>query len=281
MIREWIQKTHLNTLAPLPSWLAPLVLNRTAFMIGETNLRICGNARLKRLPSASSAQRCPKVAYDLPRNAEAALLPGPSRMRCFARPCEIPTCGLFYVEAEGMKPEFSRVWAMPSADTFDVRPIGDFVKKYLKGVSVDPFARNKQWATYTNDLNPNTAATHHMDAVQFLAMLADQGIEADTVIFDPPYSPGQIAECYRSAGLTAGMRDTQNARLMADCRREILRLCKLGTNVLSFGWNSVGMGPQFAQREILMVCHGGAHNDTICIAEEMVAEQASLFEVAA
>ena len=100
MIREWIQKTHLNTLAPLPSWPAPLVLNRTAFMIGETNLRICGNARLKRLPSASSAQRCPKVAYDLPRNAEAALLPGPSRMRCFARPCERPTCGLFLLVAQ-------------------------------------------------------------------------------------------------------------------------------------------------------------------------------------
>ena len=39
--------------------------------------------------------------------------------------------------------QFSRHWAMPSADTFDVKPIGEFVKKYLHGVSVDLFARNK------------------------------------------------------------------------------------------------------------------------------------------
>lgn len=26
----------------------------------------------------------------------------------------------------------NRVWAMPSADTFDVPPIGDFVKRYLR-----------------------------------------------------------------------------------------------------------------------------------------------------
>lgn len=56
--------------------------------------------------------------------------------------------------------KFSRVWAMPNHDTFSVKPIGEFVRRYLDAskVSVDPFARNKQWATYTNDLDPNTSA---------------------------------------------------------------------------------------------------------------------------
>jgi hypothetical protein len=42
--------------------------------------------------------------------------------------------------------------------------IGGFVKKYLikVKVSVDPFARNNRWATYTNDLNPDTAAQTHL-----------------------------------------------------------------------------------------------------------------------
>ena len=31
---------------------------------------------------------------------------------------------------------FSRVWAMPNADTFSVKPIGDFVRRYLKGASI-------------------------------------------------------------------------------------------------------------------------------------------------
>jgi hypothetical protein len=39
--------------------------------------------------------------------------------------------------------------------------------------------------------------------------------------------------------------------------------------VLSFGWNSAGMGKKygFEQIEIMLVCHGAAHNDTICLAE--------------
>ncbi len=85
---------------------------------------------------------------------------------------------------------FHREWAMPSHNTFDIGPIGDFVKKYLlqSTISVDPFARSKRWATYTNDLNEGTAAEYHMDAEEFCLMLQNKGIKADLVIFDPPYS---------------------------------------------------------------------------------------------
>lgn len=163
-----------------------------------------------------------------------------------------------------------RVWAMPSADTFSVSPIGEFVRKYLKGISVDPFARNSRLATHTNDLNPSTAADHHMDAVHFLEMLSSERVKADCIILDPPYSPRQISECYTAAGLKAGMRDTQNAVLYARVRRAALRLCNVGTIILSFGWNSAGMGKGFKTEEILLVAHGGAHNDTICLAERCV-----------
>lgn len=169
-----------------------------------------------------------------------------------------------------------REWAMPNKDTFSVPVIGDLVRNHLAGVSVDPFARNKDWATYTNDLNPNTKAEHHMDAVEFLEMLADMGVAADTVILDPPYSPRQIAECYAEAGLSVGMKDTQNAALYANVRRAARRLCKQGTKVLSFGWNSCGMGAGFRPIELLLVAHGGAHNDTICLVEEMVEKQMEL-----
>ena len=172
--------------------------------------------------------------------------------------------------------QFNRAWAMPSADTFSVKPIGDFVRKYMRGVSVDPFARNKRWATHTNDLNPNTEAEHHMDAVTFLNMLAAQKIEADSIILDPPYSPRQISECYAEAGISTGMKDTQNAALYSRVRRETRRLCKVGSIVLSFGWNSCGMGDGFETLEIMLVAHGGAHNDTICMAERMICQQMEL-----
>ncbi len=153
------------------------------------------------------------------------------------------------------------------------------MKRYLarSGVSIDPFARNKRWATHTNDLNPNTRAEHHMEARDFLRMLVSKGVSADLVIFDPPYSPRQVAEVYSEIGLTATMKDTQTASMKKECRELIRMLCKPGGVVLSFGWNSVGMGSGFVTEEILMVCHGGDHNDTICLAERMIHKQPELF----
>jgi len=167
--------------------------------------------------------------------------------------------------------KFSRMWAMPSADTFSIPPIGDFVRAYLSKskVSVDPFARNKRWATYTNDLSPDTLAEYHMDAEVFLNMLAEHGVIADLVILDPPYSPRQISECYKGAGLDVGMKETQSAILYQRVRDAAIKVCSDSAVVLSFGWNTVGMGERhdFEKIEIMLCCHGGAHNDTICLAE--------------
>ena len=179
--------------------------------------------------------------------------------------------------------KFLRTWAMPNSDTFSVLPIGEMVKRYLATakVSCDPFARNKRWATHTNDLNPTTKAEHHMDAEKFLLMLAGRGVKADLIIFDPPYSPRQISECYKSVGLEVGMKETQSALLYQRVRDAIMTVATEGAIVLSFGWNSVGMGKRhsFEQIEIMLCCHGGAHNDTICLAERRLPElQPNLFD---
>jgi hypothetical protein len=149
------------------------------------------------------------------------------------------------------------------------------VERYLRGsvVSVDPFARDKRWATWTNDLNPAAAAEYHMDAREFLAMLVDKGVVADVILFDPPYSPRQVAEVYSSIGLEVTMQDTQTARLKKECRALMRKLARRGTVVLSFGWNTVGMGKGWEPLETMLVCHGGDHNDTICVAERLVEEQ--------
>jgi hypothetical protein len=161
---------------------------------------------------------------------------------------------------------------MPSSDTFSVPPIGAFVRKYLSrsAVSVDPFARNNAWATHTNDLSPDTQAHHHMDAEEFLLMLGKQGIRADLALFDPPYSPRQISECYNQVGRRVGMKETQSALLYQRVRNALADVLTQDAVVLSFGWNTVGMGQRHGFRivEILLCCHGGAHNDTICMAEE-------------
>lgn len=170
---------------------------------------------------------------------------------------------------------------MPSEDTFSVAPIMGFVQNYTVSslCSIDPFARNSRLATHRNDLSHDTAAESHMDAEAFLLTLGDQGVKADLVIFDPPYSPRQIAECYKSIGLEVGMKETQSAMLYQRVRNAILPSITETGIVLSFGWNTVGMGKKrgFEIIEIMLCCHGGAHNDTICMAEQRAIPQPELF----
>ena len=165
--------------------------------------------------------------------------------------------------------KFSRAWAMPSADTFSIPPIEDFIQRHMRHPSIDPFARNSILATLTNDLNPATSATYHMDAEDFCRDIGNDTQKAHTGLFDPPYSPRQISECYQQIGREVGMAGTQNAALYKRVRDAMMSCLTPDAVVLSFGWNSAGMGVKrgFEIIEILLVAHGGAHNDTICMAE--------------
>lgn len=169
---------------------------------------------------------------------------------------------------------------MPDAETFSIKPIGEFVRAYLacSKVSVDPFARNHTWATHTNDINPHTSAQSHQDAEVFVRGLKDRGIVADLALFDPPYSPRQISEHYKEAGLQVGATDTQNGRLYKRVRDALDEIMAPGGVVLSFGWQSAGMGigRKYELFETLLVAHGGGHNDTICIAERKIVQQMAL-----
>lgn len=164
-----------------------------------------------------------------------------------------------------------RVWAMPDGDTFNIPCIGALVKSYLYKVevSIDPFARNKRWATYTNDLNPDTTAEHHLEALEFLALLQRRGVTGQLGIFDPPYSVRQCAEIYKSVGRAVAMRDTQIFGKWTEHKQILASLIEPNGIAISCGWNSQGMGLKngFAIIEILIVCHGGGHNDTIVTVE--------------
>jgi len=174
-----------------------------------------------------------------------------------------------------------REWAMPNKNTFECQPIGAFVDYYLQrsNVSVDPFARNFQGCTYTNDLNQNTKAEYHMDALEFLVMLKDKGVVADLIIFDPPYSPRQLKECYDNCGIKMKQFDAFLPNHWKDAKDIIQEITKVGSIFLWFGWSTSGMGMSrnFYIEEILLVNHGVSHNDTICMAEVKTAEQLKMF----
>ena len=165
--------------------------------------------------------------------------------------------------------EINRVWQMPNSNTFDIKPINKIVHKYAHGQIIDPFANKNKIATITNDLDEQFDTDYHMDAYDFLHMFEDCSV--DTVLYDPPYSPRQVSECYKSLGMTVNMQTTQ-ASYWSKQKSEIGRIVKSGGIVITCGWNSGGIGKKygFEIQEILLVSHGGWHNDTIVTVEKKI-----------
>ena len=159
-----------------------------------------------------------------------------------------------------------RFWAMPNHNTFLIKPIREFVQKNIMGLDfiIDPFARGSKLANITNDLNPKFNTNYNLEALDFLKMFEDNSV--DCVLFDPPYSPRQLKECYDEIGIS--LHDTKIS-VWSNYKKEISRIIKPNGICLSFGWNSVGIGKSkgFILEEINLICHGSMHNDTICLKE--------------
>lgn len=179
-----------------------------------------------------------------------------------------------------MKP-FARQFAMPSHETFSIKPISELLDFWTSPqmlgtdspIIVDPFARNSMRGTLRNDLNPSTKAQYHMEAREWLATLPD--ISAHVVLFDPPYSPRQISECYQNVGRKCSTEDTQSPRLYKSVKDELTRiLMPLGVAICC-GWNTMGLGLTrgFQMQSVLLVTHGGAHNDTLVTVESKLSFQ--------
>lgn len=164
--------------------------------------------------------------------------------------------------------EIKRAWAMPNSRTFSIKPIRELIDKYIsdKKLVIDPFANNNRIANITNDIDPDFDADYHLDAIDFLKVFEDQSV--DCVLYDPPYSPRQVSECYTKLGKTVNMQTTQ-ASYWSNQKEQIGRIVKHGGVVITCGWNSGGIGKKYGFEivEILMVAHGGWHNDTIVTVE--------------
>lgn len=84
-------------------------------------------------------------------------------------------------------------------------------------------------------------------------------------------SPRQISECYTKLGKTVNMQTTQ-ASYWSNQKKQIGRIVKKGGITITCGWNSGGIGKKYGFKiiEILLVPHGGWHNDTIVTVERKI-----------
>jgi DNA modification methylase len=122
----------------------------------------------------------------------------------------------------------------------------------------DPFAGENSPAEITNDIE-GRGAKYQMDGLEFLQSLPDKSVNG--ILFDPPYSVEMCLRKYTTKHKgTAGRTEYWTL-----CKKEIARIVKPKGIVISFSWDSTGIGLKhgFDIIEILLVCHGACHNDTI------------------
>jgi len=171
--------------------------------------------------------------------------------------------------------KITRIWAMPNKWTFKIKPIAELLQKYNVGKGwIDPFAGMYSPAEIRNDLNPESNAEYHLEALEFIKTLKGK---FKGCVFDPPYSLTQVSRSYKNMG-----KEYHNANdrtgAFTKVRDIIPSLLNFGGIVIYFGWNSNAMGKKrgFKIIEILLVAHGGNRNDTIVTVEQ---KQKTLFNV--
>ena len=174
----------------------------------------------------------------------------------------------------------TREWSMPNSRTFKIKPIKNIIERYQEelvsnSLVLDPFSNQnividrERLNLITNDIDPQYDTDYSLDALDFLKVFSDESV--DLVLYDPPYSPRQVSEVYKKLDMSVNMQTTQ-ASYWGNQKKEISRIVKKGGYVLTFGWNSGGIGKTkgFEIVEILIVAHGGWHNDTIVTVEKKI-----------
>ena len=137
---------------------------------------------------------------------------------------------------------------MPNHETFKIKPIKDLINEELGLNYVDPFPY-----------------PFKKDAIEYLKSFPANS--ESNLVFDPPYSSYQLKTKYENAGISLDKK--YNASYWSNCKKEISRIIKPNGKVISFGWNSNGIGKKygFSITKIVLIAHGSIHNDTIATIE--------------
>lgn len=158
-------------------------------------------------------------------------------------------------------PVMHRLWAMPNRYTFKMKVAQNILASHGVGAQwVDPFAGYHSPAEHTNDLDTNAPTSRHMDAVAFMKMFTSESVAG--VLLDPPYSLHQVTVSYEGRG-------AKRVIALTPVYDQAARICRVGGKVLSWGWNTNGVGKKrgFELVEVYVIAHGGHHNDTLVTVE--------------
>lgn len=166
--------------------------------------------------------------------------------------------------------KITRKWAMPNSKTFSIKPIKKIIEKYYNPfmVCINPFANESKYGI-TNDLNPSYNCDYCLEATDFLMLFKEESV--DLCLYDPPYTPRQLKEMYENITNGVNKLDTR-ANYWSNQKDVISKIIKPNGFVISCGYDSNGIGKNrgFELVEVLLVAHGGKHNDTIVTVEKKI-----------
>ena len=153
--------------------------------------------------------------------------------------------------------KMERVWEMPNKWTFQIKHIVELLKRYNVGKGwVDVFPGETHICEYESD---------GKDGLSYIGNFDDNFFNG--ALLDPPYSFRQFGATYKKS-----ITDEHYKILMTEVNNRISCKIKESGFCISFGWNSNALGAKRGYKivEILLVAHGGHHNDTIVTVEQKV-----------
>ena len=153
----------------------------------------------------------------------------------------------------------------PAKYTFQPRKLQSWVKEWCGDYVLNLFAGKTRFLTneIRVDIDSSVNPDYCMDAKEFLRMwILEQYQLFDTVILDPPFNIRKSREKYDG-------RWIGKYRYIKDLIPYVL---VLGGRVLSFGYDTVGLSASrgFKKLHVCVICHGGDHNDTLVVVEELI-----------
>ena len=158
--------------------------------------------------------------------------------------------------------DFTYLAQPPKRYTFEQPKLKLWVENWCKGKVLNLFAGKVilNVDETRNDLDPTMPAHKHKSAYYLVGQFQRSHIKFDTIILDPPYNIRKAREKYEGRYIGSF---TKIKNILPD-------ILKYRGRIITFGYDTVGMSKSrgFSKIAICLVCHGGDHNDTLCLVEE-------------
>ena len=167
--------------------------------------------------------------------------------------------------------EFTYLNQPPKRYTFEQPQLKKWVEDNCEGRVLNLFAGKTKLNVdeVRVDIDKNVDADYYMDAHDYVVKCVTEKTEYNTVILDPPYNVRKSREKYE--GRYIGK--------LTKIKNLLPQILAVGGVVITLGYDTVGMSASrsFTKEAICVVCHGGDHNDTLCLKERMCGVQTNIF----